>query len=499
MTRRFPAGRTLAGFLVALALVYGLVALVGTWQPRLGLDLQGGTMITLVAEGEASADDLEEAREVLERRVDSSGAAESEVVVQGDSGVVVRVPGQSRRDLVSTLARQGKMRLRFVVDAGPGVPRTPADDSASPSPTPSAGPDGTEEEEVDPFAFKDNPGEEWRGRFEEFGCGESPGAAVEEDPDRPLLSCGDDGRKYLLSPTVVDGADLDSASTRAPGQQAGQWAVTLDFDRSGTDDFTDMSRALAGTQDQFAVVVDGRVVTASTMTSIITNGQPDLTGDFDEAEAQSLATSLEHGALPVSFEQDPAVEVVGPSLAGDQLRAGLAAGAVGLLLVMLYCLVFYRGIGLVMVASLLAAAGLVYGLAVLLGQGIGFTITLPAIAGFAVAIGVTADSFIVFFERIRDGLRDGMSLSLAVERGWARARTTCLAADAVALLAAVVLYVFATGVVQGFALALALGTVADLAVLFLFTRPTVALLAEKAFFRTGHRWSGLSRESLGVA
>jgi preprotein translocase subunit SecD len=231
---------------------------------------------------------------------------------------------------------------------------------------------------------------------------------------------------------------------------------------------------------------------------VITNGQAEISGNFTEASAQSLATSLKFGALPITFEKDPSVETVGPSLAGNQLNGGITAGIIGLVLVMLYCLFYYRGLGLVVVSSLIVAGLATYALVLLLSEGAGFTLTLPGLAGLIVAVGITADSFIVYFERIRDEMRDGRSMKSAVEAGWKRARATCVAADTVSLLAAVVLYIFAAGVVKGFAFALGLSTLIDLAVFFWFTHPMVSWLARFKLFNSGHKLSGLDREALGV-
>ena len=192
------------------------------------------------------------------------------------------------------------------------------------------------------------------------------------------------------------------------------------------------------------------------------------------------------------------VEVVGATLAGNQLTAGLWAGVIGLILVMVYCLVYYRGLGIVVVASLFVAGIITYAMVLILARTAGFTLTLPGIAGLIVAVGITADSFIVYFERIRDEMRMGKSMRVAVETGWVKARNTCLAADAVSLLAAIVLFIFAIGVVKGFAFALGLSTIIDVAVFFWFTKPMVSLLARREFFNSGHRLSGLSDESLGI-
>jgi preprotein translocase subunit SecD len=299
----------------------------------------------------------------------------------------------------------------------------------------------------------------------------------------------------LLSKSMIEGTDLTSANAGIPDQSV-SWAVDLKFDGDGTEEFTKISRTLFGTEKQFAIVLDGQVISAPTMNGVITNGEAQITGDFTEAEATSLATGLKYGALPIAFEKDPPVETVGPSLAGNQLSAGLVAGAFGLGLVMLYCLIYYRGLGLVVLASLFVAAGATYAMVLLLSAG--FTLSLPGIAGLIVAVGITADSFIVYFERIRDEMRDGKSMRVAAESGWTRARNTCLAADAVSLLAAVVLYIFAAGVVKGFAFALGLSTLIDLAVFFWFTHPMVSWLARFDFFNKGHKLSGLDAESLGL-
>jgi preprotein translocase subunit SecD len=334
--------------------------------------------------------------------------------------------------------------------------------------------------------------------FQDYTCppaGET--ALVEDDPATPLVTCDESGVKYLLSVSMIEGTELSSADAGIPQQQL-DWVVSLDFDSSGTDKFTEISRALYGTQKQFAIVLDGQVLSAPTMDALITNGQAEISGNFDEQTATSLATSLKFGALPIAFEPNPPVETVGPSLAGNQLSAGLLAGGVGLLLVMLYCLLYYRGLGLVVLASLVVAAAATYALVLLLSESANFTLSLPGIAGLIVAVGITADSFIVYFERIRDEMRDGKSMPVAVESGWARARNTCLAADAVSLLAALVLYIFAAGVVKGFAFALGLSTLIDLVVFFWFTHPMVSWLAKYRFFHGGHRYSGLSAETLGI-
>jgi preprotein translocase subunit SecD len=546
-------GRTLIGFFAGLALIFGLVALAGSWTPTLGLDLQGGTRITLIAEGSPSEDNLAEAASIIDQRVNGSGVSEAEVTTQGNEFVVVEIPGTSRRDLVETVERQAQLRFRLVACSSadnrcggaapsPGTPGTPGQtpgsapsapvapedtgtpkgpdnrppvgfgtspgkpgkksDEKSGSPSPSGEPSEPAQpggaQGVDPLAWVDNPDPASVQAFQDYECppaGET--ALVEDDPDKPLVTCDDQGIKYLLSTAMIEGTDLQSAEAAVPQQQV-DWVVTLDFDSDGTDTFTEISRALYNTGKQFAIVLDGQVISAPTMDGIITNGRAEISGNFDEQSATSLATSLKYGALPIAFEPNPPVETVGPSLAGNQLTAGLLAGGIGLLLVMVYCLLYYRGLGLVVLASLVVAAAATYGLVLLLSETAGFALSLPGIAGLIVAVGITADSFIVYFERIRDEMRDGLSMPSAVEAGWKRARNTCLAADTVSLLAAVVLYIFAAGVVKGFAFALGLATLIDLAVFFWFTHPMVSWLSRFRFFSAGHRLSGLSASTLGV-
>jgi preprotein translocase subunit SecD len=385
-------------------------------------------------------------------------------------------------------------------------------DGASPSTEPSAGPTPTGAPVTpapeggpdvgDPLTWIDNPNQEAIDAFNSFQCPQDGTPVnVEDDPKKPLVSCEWDpesqtAQKYLLSAAMIEGTELDSADAVIPQNEV-NYVVSLDFNGSGTEKFTKISEALVGTEKQFAIVLDGQVLSAPTMEALITNGQAQISGNFTQASAKSLATSLKYGSLPVSFA-DFSVETVGPSLAGDQLTAGITAGIIGLVLVMLYCLIYYRGLGIVVVGSLLVAGAATYAMVLLLSETANFTLTLPGIAGLIVAVGITADSFIVYFERIRDEMREGKSMRVAVEAGWVRARATCLAADAVSLLAAIVLYIFAAGVVRGFAFALGLSTLIDLVVFFWFTKPLVSVLARHKFFNGGGKLSGLSAESLGI-
>jgi preprotein translocase subunit SecD len=548
VARKTPRpGRTLAFFFAGLGLMYALVAIVGTWTPSLGLDLQGGTRITLVTKDDVEQSRLDEAASIIDDRVNGSGVTEAEVTTQGNNLIVVEIPGDSQASLVETVKRQAQMRFRLVActsvdgrcgpaggtttpgqeptsEPGAGV-TVPAEPSGAASPSGSANrgpvfaqgqtgdPSGAASPSAEPtqppaaggntvqdaLAWMDNPDAASVKAFNEYQCPPAgQPAIVEDDPDKPLVTCDEEGIKYLLSVAALEGTDLSSASAGIPDQQT-NWVVNLKFDGDGSDKFADISRALVGTEKQFAIVLDGQVLSAPTMDGLITNGEAQISGNFNQESAQSLATSLKYGALPIAFDDDSTqVDVVGPSLAGDQLSAGLIAGALGLGLVMLYCLVYYRGLGLVVIASLFVAALMTYALVLLLSESAGFTLSLPGVAGLIVGVGITADSFIVYFERVRDEMRDGKSMRVAVESGWVRARNTCLAADAVSLLAAVVLYIFAAGVVKGFAFALGLSTLIDLAVFFWFTHPMVSWLGRFSFFNKGHKLSGLDAEALGI-
>jgi preprotein translocase subunit SecD len=279
-----------------------------------------------------------------------------------------------------------------------------------------------------------------------------------------------------------------------------QWQVNLQFTGEGGDKFLKATQNIAARgqgQNLFAIVLDGEVISTPSVEQAIPGGQAQITGTFTEAEARDLANVLKYGALPVSFDIS-SVETVSPQLGGDQLSAGIWAGLVGLALVVLFSFLYYRGLGLVVVLSLAAAAVLTYASVVLLGKAIGFTLTLAGIAGLIVAIGITADSFVVYFERLRDEVREGRSLRSSVETGWTRAKHTIIAADSISLLAAVVLYILAIGSVRGFAFTLGLTTLIDLIVVFVFTKPLVTLLARTDFFGHGHKLSGLDPEHLGV-
>ena len=501
---KYRPGRNLLVFMAGLAVLFGLVALAGNWKPALGLDLQGGTRITLTAVGSPTASQLEEARQIIDNRVNGSGVAEADVFTQDGEHVVVEIPGESRRDLIDVVQRQARLGMRLVA-CSDGVAGAAATRCSSPGaekevPTPAGDADKA-------LAWRQAPTKEWVEKYNAASC-PITGTLPEEndDPSQPLITCqeskgasgGTTFAKYLLTAAVVEGSDLRSAEA-GQDTRAVDWMVNIKLKDAGAKEFGKVSSALyTNAQEQFAIVLDGVPISVPTMNDPNLSRESSISGNMNQAEAMELATGLKYGALPVAFKKSPTADTVGPSLAGDQLSAVLIAGGVGLGLVMLFCLIYYRGLGVVVLASLAVAGIATYGMVLLLSETAGFTLTLPGIAGLIIAVGVTADSFIIFFERIRDEMREGKSMRVAVETGWVRAKRTRIAASIVSLLSAFILYIFATGVVKGFGFALGLSTVIDLAVLFWFTKPLVSWLAHFTFFNGGGRMSGLSTETLGT-
>lgn len=321
-----------------------------------------------------------------------------------------------------------------------------------------------------------------------------------EVADQPMVACDRTGtEKYLLGPAMITGDALKSATAGVPQNQLA-WVVNLEFNGDGAVAFEKATGALAAKQEpqnRFAIVLDGKVISAPSVSQSIPGGRAEISGSFNERTANELANVLKYGALPLAFEVSE-VSNVSATLGGEQLRAGIIAGIIGLALVVGYAILYYRGLFIVVVASLAMAAAFTYAMMVLLGESVGFALNLPGIAGAIVAIGVTADSFIIYFERIRDEVREGRSLRSAVETGWEKTRSTILISDAVALLSAVVLFILAIGGIKGFAFMLGLTTLLDLAVVFFFTKPLVSLLVRTKFFGEGRKWSGLDVEHLGV-
>ena len=535
MAQHYRPGRSLLIFTVGLIGLLIWSFLPGERHtPKLGLDLRGGTQVILspsVAAGETlSQDQLDQTVAIIRQRVDGFGVAESEVTIQGTGNgakIIVTIPGETSRTVVDQLKTTAQLNFRPVlaIDFGspqPSTSPTPSDSvspSAAPSdsssPTASATPDASTTPEpspspsvsvapellVPPIQSPDGSGD-FADRFAALDCAESDilnGST--DDPAQYLISCEKDGSvKYALAPADLVGTDIESATAGLPQQGAGGWQVDLQMTTEGAKKFADSTTklsALESPNDQFAIVLDGVVISAPSVNEAILGGSAVISGSFTADEARALAQVLKYGALPVGLEVDE-VQQISPTLGNDQLRAGLIAGGFGLLLVVVYLLLYYRALGVIAVVSLVAAAIMTYLVFVILGRGIGFTLTLSGVAGAIVAIGITADSFIIYFERIRDEIREGKRLRVAIDQGWIRARRTILAADFVSLLSAAILYYLSVGSVRGFAFTLGLITFVDIAVAFLFTRSLVTKLGNSKWMNSDSSWTGVSPTRLGV-
>ena len=598
-------GRQLAvlgGILVVLyLLVFFAGGASGGWkdrlEPRLGLDLVGGTRLTLEAtntlDGRApTADNLEQARQIIESRVNAYGVAEAEVVTEGDRNIVVSLPGENR-DLTE-IGSAAELRFRKVlkiVDGSGAIPSpapspsgtadpaatpsptgstTPTPNaeataspsggqgggapsetpSATPSPSASASPSASEEPvpqsledqrkaveakvgaeawaaasglqapadfSADPtLAEKLKPFAELTGRevavlptqmqfnVPTIGClqlDDRPPASISA-ADQQVVACEGGYAKNLLDQAKVLGTDVDSAA--AVRDQTSQWVVSLDFTRDGQEKWTALTREAFNNEGQacdasalgdegrcrVAVVLDNQIISSPQIQGVLT-GNSQITGNFSNAEASELAGYLNYGALPVTFEAQEQQNVTA-TLGASYLRAGLLAAGIGMLLVIIYSFFYYRLLGTVIFASLVLSALLLFGALVVLGRQIGFTLTLAGISGIIVSLGVAADSFVIYFERLKDEIREGRSPRSAVSRAWVRARRTIISANAITIMSAVVLYVVSVGTVKGFAFALGLATVLDLVVVFLFRHPMMTMLARSRAFLSP-RVSGLGR------
>jgi preprotein translocase subunit SecD len=570
----------------------------GSWQnrlhPKLGLDLIGGTRMTLKAstvDGQPpSAQNLEQARRIIEARVNGLGVAEAQVVTEGNRNIVVSLPGQNRN--LNEIGNPAELRFRKVLKATDGSgataapPATPtpsgsaapapsasakpgAAASASPggrggmAPTPTPTPGGATsapaptptaaatpapqtqslaqqraavQQKVGPQAWQAASGLQapptlttnpaLGQALKPFGqlsgpevaaltpamqfavptitCAQldaRPPAAISA-PNQQVVSC-EGTTKFLLDVAKVLGTDVSNASA-VLDQQTSQWVVSLNFTGAGQGKWTNLTREAFNNDGQacdptalgqggkcrVAVVLDNKVISAPEIQGVLT-GNSQITGNFNNQTANQLASELRYGALPVTFEPQQA-QTVTATLGASYLKAGLLAAGIGMLLVAIYAFFYYRLLGTVIFLSLILSALLVFGALVLLGRQIGFTLTLAGIAGFIVSLGVAADSFVIYFERLKDEIREGRTPRSAVPRAWVRARRTIISANAISIMAAVVLYIVSVGTVKGFAFALGLATVLDLVVVFLFRHPIMTMFARtKAFLSP--RVSGLGR------
>ncbi|TGB05643.1 protein translocase subunit SecD [Streptomyces sp. MZ04] len=551
-------GRSLAFILIALVALTGGMFLSGTTTPRLGIDLAGGTSITLQAKNEPgqknaiNPTNMNTAVSIINNRVNGLGVSEAEVQTQGADNIIVNIPKgtneKQAREQVGTTA-QLYFRPVLTVAAGEPTPEPSAsssgkgtdkgtdkdkatekgEDKATPSSTPTATPtsqgravtDGLKADATPSPKSSDKGSDKDKAaptptpsadpataalqkKFTALDCTDKAqrGKAGDGIKDsEPTIACGKNNagqwEKYVLGPAELNGKDVDDA--KATINQQGAWVVNMDFTGGGSKKFAKTTGKLSQQQppmNQFAIVLDGVVESAPSVNQSL-SANAEISGSFTQESAQDLANILSYGALPLTFHEQ-SVTTVSPALGGEQLHAGLIAGAIGLALVIIYLVVYYRGLSLIAIASLLVSAALTYTLMTLLGPAISFTLNLPAVCGAIVAIGITADSFIVFFERVRDEVREGRTLRPAVERAWPRARRTILVSDFVSFLAAAVLFVVTVGKVQGFAFTLGLTTLLDVVVVFFFTKPLMTLMARKPFFANGHKWSGLDPKRLGA-
>ena len=445
---------------------------------KLGLDLRGGTSVTLTPRasegGKVTTEAIDQAVGIIRQRVNSLGVAESEVTSQGSGTnrqIVISVPGETGQRIIQLVGQTAELRFRQVLAEGTSNAQSASADGKS-----ATLPAGVTQDLNAKYAALDC-----------TNVKNLQGGSTDA-PSEPIVSCSrNGGNKYILGPAQVLGSMVSKASAAIDQQGASGWYVLLTFNNEGTTKFgsvTSSITSLPAPQNQLAIVLDGLVVSAPRIIQAITGGNAQITGNFTQAEASDLANVLKYGALPLGFDQGEVLQV-SPTLGKDQLNAGLLAGAIGLGLVLIYSLFFYRGLGLVSVGSLVIAGLLTMLSFLVLGKSIGFTLTLAGIAGAIVSIGITADSFIVFFERLRDEVREGKSLRSAVESGWVRARRTIIVADSVSIIAAALLYFFAVGGVRGFAFTLGLTTLIDLIVVFLFTKPLMTVLAGTKFYEIG--------------
>lgn len=581
--------RYLTLFLVLLIGAYLLVFLTGDKQlkPKLGIDLQGGTRVTLTARTpdgtRPTRESLLQAQEIITSRVDGLGVSGSEVVVDGDN-LVITVPGNDGNE-ARNLGQTARLYIRPVVHAipagqappppgqtpigapgapgglpgapgglpgqpgmppgmpplispaEPGLPIAPPgqdgggvappagapapaepapqprpypeEPAPTPAPTPGPAPAPGAPAPGGPAAPNPNPkGADLAQRisdekalrqsadqqiqllalqFQATRCNDEDILAGNDDPNLPLVTCSQDHKEvYLLDKSIISGEQIESASSGLD-QQRGEYVVDLQFKGEGSDIWANFTAANVGTQTAFTL--DSQVVSAPQINEAIPGGRTQITGNFTQDSARELANVLKYGSLPLSFESSEA-DTVSATLGLTSLRAGLIAGAIGLGLVLLYSLLYYRVLGLLTALSLVASGAMVYAILVLLGRYIGYTLDLAGIAGLIIGIGTTADSFVVFFERIKDEIREGRSFRSAVPRGWARARKTILSGNAVSFLAAAVLYVLAVGQVKGFAFTLGLTTILDVVVVFLVTWPLV-FLASKSVMLSKPAFNGL--------
>jgi preprotein translocase subunit SecD len=537
--------------LAATGVLYGVIAL-NKWalDPKLGLDLQGGSSVILtpkvIGGGDVTPASLNKAVEIISLRVNAFGVSEAEVTREGQN-IVVSIPGGNREQLAQ-VDKPAQLRFRLVYADAAGTtaeePEPTATPTESPKPTgtapptpsptatangraltsalraqtptgsPTASPTGSPAPTDSPAPAAGDQGlADAQALFVRLDCAENASEAkkaeaqkaadADANADIYVALCSDDGTsKYLLGPALMTGNDVRSAKAETgvnpQGVSTGQWLVNLTLTGDGRKKFSTVTRENNQQSDpgcltpadptkprcQFAIVLDGRVVSPPSINEPITGGEAQISGDFTKKTASELANVLKFGALPLSFTRSQE-ETISPTLGKESLRAGLIAGLAGMAAVLIYMIVYYRGLGLVTVGGLALWSALNFALVIILGNTIGFTLTLAGIAGFIISAGITSDSYIVYFERLKDEAREGRTIQSSADRGFGRAFKTILAADVVSFLAALILYIFSVGAVRGFAFTLGMSTLLDVVIAFLFTRPVVAMLSRTKLFTQG--------------
>jgi preprotein translocase subunit SecD len=506
-------GRLLAALAVLIVVILlgvlgGSLAQPGHWHKRfkvgLGLDLSSGTTVTLQAvppKGTTPtqlATDMTTAQSIMTSRVNGAGFNGASVTTQGNDLINVTVPGKGSQQVINLVGTTAQLRFRQVLYEAPNETSSKLSTTADGDGDAGAL-SATVKAQFDKLNCADS---NWKTRI----YGSNPNTW--DNTSSQVVACYNAGGgmyKYALDKAVVTGSQLKQGGSSAALQTDGDWWVDLTFNGPGGTAFGNLTSRLysqyAGSdttpQNFFAIVLDGTPVSIPYVSGAITTGNGQIQGTFTESQADSLVNVLNYGALPLTF-QEQSQQTVSAQLGSSQLHDGLLAGAAGLFLVVIYAFLYYRGLGIVSISSLAISALLTYLSVVMLSLYEGFTISLAGIAGLIVAIGITADSFVVFFERLRDEVRDGKSLRSAVERGWRRARRTILVSDTVSFIAAAVLYKIAVSDVQDFAFTLGLTTLIDVIVVFLFTKPMITLLARTKFYGDGHRLSGLDPARLGA-
>jgi preprotein translocase subunit SecD len=579
-------GRQLIALGVIFVILYSIVWFggSGSWhkrlEPKLGLDLIGGTQVTLQAktlDGKPPpADNLERARQIIENRVNGLGVSEAQVVTEGQSNITVSLAGKSD-DRLKQIGSPAQLRFRTVLNSTTDTPDTDASPSAGPSssaspsasssasakasasasasasksaapsasasgsagaagasPSASAPPVSQNIQQVRAEAEAKVGGAAWQAAsaltapadftqqadlqqslapFKQLTADQVAALPAQMqynvpyvncaklnnrvagsivDANQQAVACDSGGQKYLLDVAKVVGTDVKGADASIDSTN-GQWQVVLSFNGAGQNKWTQLTKEAYGdgtNKKQVAVVLDNTVVSAPTIQSVIP-GDATITGSFTSSQASLLASQLRYGALPLTFIEQEA-QSVSATLGTAQLKAGLLAAGIGMLLVIIYAFFYYRLLGSVIFLSLVLSALLVFGALIVLGRQAGLTLTLAGIAGFIVSLGVAADSFVIYFERLKDEIREGRSPRSAVSRAWVRARRTIITANTISILAAVVLFIFSVGTVKGFAFALGLATFLDLVVVFLFRHPVMTMFANTRAFLSP-RVSGLGR------